>query len=344
MNRLELSYITPQRGREYQFLQVPLLLFQHRLLKDLSPAAKITYSFLLRRVGLSSQHPEEYTDEQGHLYIIYPREDLAADIQINADSATKYLKQLEEIGLINQKRRGQGKPSLIYVMDFTSISLEESAGNEDIVPSDSTASITGETAPVSETEDVGFKKPKVSVSRDRKIPFQEAEGFGFKRPKGSVSRNREFPFQETEGFGTRDKDLKEIDLRENLSFPPNLSDGGKEEQDEPALDLAALEAEIREQIEFDVLLGMGYSEDLLTEVVRLIADTLCRAGPVQIGGGVVPEQAVKQRFRELAAEHIASALDCMDKAKDLRNPRAYLLALLYNAPSSAFTAQMAGTG
>ena len=45
--------------------------------------------------------------------------------------ATKLLRELEEYGLIERKRRGLGKPDLIYVKNFSSISSEMRIQNRD---------------------------------------------------------------------------------------------------------------------------------------------------------------------------------------------------------------------
>ena len=47
------------------------------------------------------------------------------------NKATKLLRELEKFGLIERKRRGQGKPSLVYVKNFSAESLKESVKNRD---------------------------------------------------------------------------------------------------------------------------------------------------------------------------------------------------------------------
>ena len=37
---------------------------------------------------------------------------------------SKAMKQLSEVGLIEKKKRGQGKPDIIYVMNFTAVHKE----------------------------------------------------------------------------------------------------------------------------------------------------------------------------------------------------------------------------
>ena len=45
--------------------------------------------------------------------------------------AIKLLRELEKFGLIERKRRGQGKPSLVYVKNFSAELAKENAKNCD---------------------------------------------------------------------------------------------------------------------------------------------------------------------------------------------------------------------
>ena len=47
------------------------------------------------------------------------------DLQRSHPTIVKWTKQLENIGLIEKVRQGQGRPSKIYIMDFTSAPHDE---------------------------------------------------------------------------------------------------------------------------------------------------------------------------------------------------------------------------
>ena len=47
------------------------------------------------------------------------------------DKATKLFRELENAGLVERKRRGQGKPSLVYVKNFSAESSKESVKNRE---------------------------------------------------------------------------------------------------------------------------------------------------------------------------------------------------------------------
>ena len=78
------------------------------------------------------------------------------------------------------------------------------------------------------------------------------------------------------------------------------------------------------------------SETSVKSIIELLTDTLCTAKPnVRIGGEEIPIAAVRERLGQLDRFHITYVLDCMQKASTpIRNIRAYLLAALYQAPTT----------
>ena len=58
-------------------------------------------------------------DKQGRVYIIYTVREVQESLCCAEHKAVKLFRELEQIDLIERKRRGLGRPSLIYVKDFT---------------------------------------------------------------------------------------------------------------------------------------------------------------------------------------------------------------------------------
>ena len=89
---------------------------QFLTLVDLSTDAKTLYGILLDRMGLSVKNG--WLDEQGRVYIIFPVQEVMDALGCADNKATKLFRELEKFGLIERKRRGLGKPNLIYVKNF----------------------------------------------------------------------------------------------------------------------------------------------------------------------------------------------------------------------------------
>ena len=110
------DYFYGQSGEMFSYFRVPKILFRDIKFKDLSTDAKTLYGILLDRMGLSVKNG--WLDEQGRVYIIFPVQEVMDALGCADNKATKRFRELEKFGLIERKRRGLGKPDLIYVKNF----------------------------------------------------------------------------------------------------------------------------------------------------------------------------------------------------------------------------------
>ena len=94
----------------------PYMAFPRFLLeKDgLSETAKILYTILLDRARLSQKN-DGWTDEQGHVFILFPIKNLSEVLHKSEMSIKTALTALEKENLIFRKRQGAGFPNRIYV-------------------------------------------------------------------------------------------------------------------------------------------------------------------------------------------------------------------------------------
>ena len=94
---------------------------------------------------------------------------------------------------------------------------------------------------------------------------------------------------------------------------------------------------ILENIEYRHLVQNNQIDrERLDELVELIVDTVCSARKViRIAGDDYPAEVVKSRFMKLDSSHIEYVLSSMqENTTYVRNIKKYLLAALYNAPST----------
>ena len=78
---------------------------------DLSHTAKLLYTLLLDRATLSQKN--NWVDEQGRIYVIYPLSNLAKDLGCCVSSVTRSFAELEKAELAEQVRYGFSTPSHI---------------------------------------------------------------------------------------------------------------------------------------------------------------------------------------------------------------------------------------
>ena len=112
------DYFYGQSGELFSYFRIPKALFQDHRFRQLSTDARTLYGILLDRMSLSAMNG--WLDEQGRVYIIYTVREVQESLCCAEHKAVKLFRELEQLDLIERKRRGLGRPSLIYVKDFSS--------------------------------------------------------------------------------------------------------------------------------------------------------------------------------------------------------------------------------
>lgn len=123
-----LSGGTAQSGRSHCSIQAePLLNFagradfaERRTHAEISTDAKLLYGLLLDRMELSYRNG--WIDEQNRVFIIFTAEEVMDTLRCRSEKAARLFSELDStkgIGLIERKRQGLGRPTLIYVKNFS---------------------------------------------------------------------------------------------------------------------------------------------------------------------------------------------------------------------------------
>ena len=74
----------------------------------------------------------------------------------------------------------------------------------------------------------------------------------------------------------------------------------------------------------------------LDEIVELVQETVCSTrSRIRVAGNDYPAEVVRSKLLKLNSEHIRFVMDCLKQnTTRIRNIRQYLLAMLFNAPST----------
>ena len=272
---MTLDYFYGQTGELFSFYRIPKALFQEQRFQSLSTDAKTLYGILLDRMSLSAKNG--WLDEQNRVFIIFTIEDVKRSLCCADNKATKLLRELEEFGLIERKRRGLGRPSLVYVKNFSADSSKTRFQNRE------------------NHESGGFK----SASQDPAKPRCN------KTDKNNTEMNETYPFnsEETDGMSQREQ----------------------------------LEKYFSQYLEVELLLRLcPDDEDIIYQIVDLLVDTCAtKRKMLRIAGDDRPAEVVRSRFMKLNADHIKFVLKCLaENSSPIRNMKQYLLASLYNAPTT----------
>lgn len=129
---LKLDYYYGNEAEQYSFYRVPKLLFTEECFKSVSVEAKVLYGLLLDRMSLSVKNG--WIDNDKRVFIICTINDIMETFGCADQKARKLLSELDNvkgIGLIERKRRGLGKPDIIYVKNFLDKSRFKKRENHD---------------------------------------------------------------------------------------------------------------------------------------------------------------------------------------------------------------------
>ena len=118
-SNLNLDYYYGTEAEQYSFYRVPKTLLTDPRFKGVSIEAKVLYGLLLDRMSLSVRNG--WMDKDRRVYIYFTQEDAMALMSCGKDKATRLFRELDQggIGLIEHKKQGQGRPTRIYVKNFT---------------------------------------------------------------------------------------------------------------------------------------------------------------------------------------------------------------------------------
>ena len=165
------------------------LLIKDERFKGLSSDAKLLYGLMLDRLSLSMKNG--WLDSENRAYIIYTIDNIMEDLGCSKPTCTKIMRELDcdnGIGLIEKKRRGLGKPDIIYVKNFVAVE-EKTEEKEPANTDDST-----------EVKDFNFKKERILTSGSKESELLEVKDFDLQKQKDLTSGSKESEPQEVKGF------------------------------------------------------------------------------------------------------------------------------------------------
>lgn len=291
------SYFYGEESEQFSFYRIPRLLVTGAQFKNLSTDAKLLYGLLLDRMGLSAKNG--WYDEQGRVYIYYPLDEIETDLNCSHGKAVRLMAELDTgtgIGLIERVRQGLGRPSIIYVKQFT-------------------------------TKRVPAPQPDGANSGSTKTDPPEVPKWNFKTSENRTSGSIKMELQEVP---KEDFSYYCNIYPDNSYLYPSIhpSEAGID-----GMDREVCKAQVRENIGYA---AFSERQSEVDELVELITDVLCSTqATFRIGGTQFKSQIVRERLLTLRQAHVEYVLDCMAKnTTKIHNIRGYLLTVLYNAPTT----------
>ncbi len=329
---LELDYYYGNEAEQYSFYRIPKVLFTDSRFRGVSVEAKVLYGLLLDRMSLSVKNG--WMDGDGRGYIIFTIADVMETLVCAEQKANKLLCELDcvkGVGLIERKRRGLGKPNVIYVKNFIRKPHAPGQGAWPDPPAGPALSgrelVPGKTGmPPDMPGQPGIMESQIQNCENHK------------------SGNVKITGQELRKSQTNNTDLNKTEMSEtDPSINPRIQpyrralavgqkgmDGtGQAEWYSNYCEL------IRENISYGVLLERyPHDRERLDGFVELMAEICCSTRKTtRINQEDMCTEVVKSRFLKLDSSHIEYVMGCLDRNTTLvGNIRAYTLSALFNAP------------
>jgi len=131
--------------------------------------------------------------------------------------------------------------------------------------------------------------------------------------------------------------LSDTEMNDNKSNQIVSADENRSDGDNPTEEYQAYENLVKETVDYESL-EITHHDDMrqVDEIVNLIVETvMCKNDKILIASNWYPAALVKKKFLMLTYSHIEYVLHCMSgNTSKVKNIKKYLLAALFNAPST----------
>ena len=141
----------------------------------------------------------------------------------------------------------------------------------------------------------------------------------------------------TKNTKKRKRQSTDLSITDSIPFPSGFPDAPTQKRTEAKETFESYRELILENIDYDVLASDPHVDrEQLDEIVDLVQETVCSTrSRIRVAGNDYPAEVVRSKLLKLNSEHICFVTDCLKQnTTRIRNIRQYLLAMLFNAPST----------
>jgi len=353
-NEQGFDYYYGAEADQFSFIRIPKLMILDPKFEDLSMGAMLLYGLLLDRMNLSMKHG--WRDEMNRVYIRFKIEDIQEAMRVSETTATKYLKELEKLGLVEKKRMGLACGNILYVKNFISPDLRDKAlitlknlGNGDEQVAAETAytdrhttnamgSIPHEVSKIGITKEIRGNESKVSMGN----VTTDSYGYVPLISKGNVA------------IDSDGQNNNKINNNNYINIQSNpISDDYKIflcyknrakrvlELDDDEIDKLSkykiYKTAIYDQVNYDTLEECyPDSTDIIRNLIDVMVEIMMSTQPkFMISGNEYDADYVKSRVFCIFDRHIEYMIECIKKnTTKVGNIKAYLRATIFNCTTT----------
>jgi len=271
---IKFSYYYGKEADQYSFFKIPKILYTDSIFKTLSSDAKVLYAILLDRMSLSMKNG--WLDEENKVFIIFTIDEIEETMNIGRNKAINIMKEIQDFGLIEKKRRGLGKPNIIYVKSFLVETKEENRTAEEETSEDRSLNVKFQ-----EVSKANLQKFEKQTSRNLENKPQEVSKTNCNKTNTNKTKKSEHDISKTTSIdktGCKRKLKKEEGGQVEKIIKQNIS----------YLDFMDRDSPTKENIDF---------------VVEIMVDAVEGKRDLKINQTWISYEKIRGRLLEIKKEH-----------------------------------------
>ena len=316
---MNFNYLSASGIDKFTFYRMPKILFVDDYFSAISCEAKVLYGLLLDRATLSKSN--NWIDELGRVYVFFKQTEAMEMLNIKKNKVIAIFKELEDIGLLIRKKQGQGKPTRLYVLDFSSHTDDENSKTNEVVSDDEEQTSDENT----KKEVKRFEKQTSEIQTSSNDTKKEVKRFEKQTSKGLKNK----PLSSNYINKTEMNKTESIYLSSNANQP---SSENNENINDRLIDRYNNAVnKVKKQIEYGYLIE-NYEKSTIDLIVSLIADVYVDDSSISVNNRTIVAEQARIEYSKLTQEHIEFVLESIANTKTrIKNIRTYLQSCLYNA-------------
>ena len=323
--KLDLSYFYGPESDQFNFIRIPKMLLFDPMYSEVTLEEAAVYSMLLDRMSLSMKNG--WYDEAGRAYVYCSIETVMEFARCKKNKAGDILKKLDGIGLID-KVLIPGRGLKIYVKNFIPKNGQEFEKQTlEQTKEPLSELIEGNKADVDNLEAVDFLN-YAGDFLNRADDF--SDGVALKTNEGNPKKELGVVYFSN----TNNNKINNTNLSNTKSIHITSDQNESQGYDDDEMGYANI---IRENISLDTLMERyPCDRDFLQGIYDLILETvLTTSDYIVVASNQYSSNFVRGKLLKLDSMHIEYVLSCWrENAERPRNVKKYLLAALFNAPST----------
>jgi len=337
------DYFYNDDSEQYQFLQMPWFLLTDEQFKNVSSDAKILYSLLLNRTSLSKKN--NWLDERGRIYLIYPIDEIRETLNCGKEKAVKSMQELTKIGLIQTIRRGLGKPNLIYVKNFATSLKYQSENKKEPEPRINSQKSEKQTSGSPKNRPLEVRKTDLLKSEKQtqviptyiNIDFRDNDSSQCQvKSKKLYTSNHDIDSdssykQKTTSRNEKEPHISNADQSTEIKNPFSKNINNSAEHILTTYDYNTYYEIVKQNIEYSHFQVHSREIDLVDELVNCIVDVICSTGDtVKIGKENKPRDMVIAQYLKIDSSDIDHIIDrYKEQRHKIKHLHSYLKTMLY---------------